>query len=71
VDSSKVRLFYRTFDNNGTEKIRLAKKPSSVLLDGSVLKETNDGQGYQWCLLQGGGLLTIHRLNGKRILVLK
>lgn len=71
VDSNKVLLFYQPFDTTGTEKIRLRKKPSAVLLDYKPLAETQSGQGFQWLPLEGGGLLIIKRENGTKILLLK
>ncbi|MBS1610992.1 MAG: hypothetical protein JSS70_19995 [Bacteroidetes bacterium] len=71
VDSSKVKLFYRSFDTNGTEKIRLKKKPSSILLDYKPLTENKTGEGYEWQTMQVGGLLTIRRENGKKVLLLQ
>ncbi|MBS1575092.1 MAG: hypothetical protein JST09_07275 [Bacteroidetes bacterium] len=71
VDSSKVKLFYRSFDTNGTEKIRLKKKPSSILLDYKPLPENKTGEGYEWQTMQVGGLLTIRRENGKKVLLLQ
>lgn len=33
TDSTKMRLYYRTFDNDGTEEIKLKARPSAVLLN--------------------------------------
>jgi len=71
VDSSKVKLFYRSFDTTGTEKIKLRKKPSSVLLEYKPLVENKTGQGYEWKPFRNGGLLTIRRENGRKILLLR
>ena len=71
VDSNKVKLFYRTFDSTGTEKIKLKKKPSSVLLDYRKMIENKSGEGYEWRPMQGGGLLIIRRLNGKKVILMK
>jgi hypothetical protein len=71
VDSSKVKLFYRTFDNDGIEKIRLQKKPSSILLENIPLTENKDSEGYQWQPMKVGGLLSIRRKNGKKVIILK
>lgn len=71
VDSNKVKLFYRTYDSTGVEKIRLTKKPSGILLEYKPLTETNAGEGYTWQAMQTGGLLTIRRSNGKKVILLK
>jgi hypothetical protein len=71
VDIKKIKLFYRTFDTVGVEKIRLKKKPSSILLDYRKMTEATSGEGYEWQPMQGGGLLTIRRMNGKKVLLMK
>jgi len=71
MDSSKVKLFYRTFDSAGTERIKLKKKPSAVLVDNKPVPENNTGEGFEWKPMQSGGLLTICREHGKKVLLLK
>ena len=71
VDSNKVRLFYRTFDSSGIEKIRLKTKPREVSLDYKLMKEKNVGEGYQWESMAVGGLLIIRRENGKKVILMK
>ncbi len=71
VDSNKVKLFYRAFDASGTENIRLKKKPSGVLLDNKPIKENNSGEGYEWKTMNSGGLLTVRRIDGKKVILLK
>jgi len=72
-DPASVAIFYRTFDPEGTEKIRMAKKPSSVMLDGKIIAESNDDnqQGYLWKSYEQGGVLTIHRSKGTEVAVLE
>ena len=72
ADSASVVLFYRTFDTTGTEKIRLRKRPSAVLVDGHPLIETAAGEGYGWAAFKsGGGLLVVRRERGRKVLLLK
>jgi hypothetical protein len=71
VDSGRVKLFYRTFDAAGTEKIKLNRKPSSVLLDNRRMNENKTGEGYEWKTMPAGGLLTVRRENGRKILLMK
>lgn len=70
-DSGKVKLFYRTYEPAGVEKIRLDKKPSSVLVDERQLEEKKSGEYFEWLPLKEGGLLTVHRLRGRKVLLLK
>jgi len=70
ADSNKVRLYYRTFDNYGTEEIKLKNKPSAVLLNDNPLKETADGEGYTWAPVEkGGGVLWVRRKNGNKVVI--
>jgi hypothetical protein len=70
TDSSKVKLFYRTFDTKGTEKIKLNKKPASILLDYNPMTENKTGEGFEWKPMNNGGLLTVRRENGRKVLLL-
>ncbi len=70
VDSNKVDLYYRTFDNSGTEEIKLKTKPLAILLNDKPLKETVDGEGYTWNAIEkGGGVLWVRRKNGNKVIV--
>lgn len=71
VDSNKVTLYYQPFDTVGTEKIRLRKKPSAILLDYRPLAETQSGEGFQWQPMAVGGLLVVRRSHGNKVLLLK
>jgi len=71
TDSNKVEIFYRCFDSTGTEKIKLKKRPSAVLLDYEPLTENKKDQGYMWTDMKGGGLLTVRRERGKGVLIMK
>lgn len=71
VDSNKVKLFYRTFDSTGTEKIKLKKKPSAVLLENKPVPEAETGEGYSWKPMQAGGVLTIRREKARKVILLK
>jgi len=70
-DTSLVRLFYRTFDMAGTETIRMKAKPSSVILDDIPMKEAAGGEGYTWMPMDKGGLLTVRRTKGDRVIVVE
>ena len=72
VDSNRVRIFYRTFDPTGTETVRLSSRPAGVLLDDQQLTETAKGEGYSWNVLEkGGGVLTIQRVKGNKVVILQ
>ena len=71
VDSNNVKLFYSSFDPEGTEKIKLDSNPASVLLDYKPLKENTTGEGYSWKPLENGGLLTVRRVKGNKVIILK
>jgi hypothetical protein len=70
-DTGKVRLYYRSFDNDGTELIKLKTRPSAVLLNGSLMKETSGGEGYSWTSLSKGGLLTVRRQKGNKVVIVE
>jgi hypothetical protein len=71
-DTGKVLIYYRAFDNTGTEKIKLRARPSGVRINNDPLQERDDDQGYRWLPLdQGGGVLTVRRKKGNEILILQ
>jgi hypothetical protein len=70
VDSSKVKLFYRTFDPAGNERIKLKNKPSTVFLESEPMAENKAGEGYEWSQLPEGGLLIIRREHGRKVILL-
>lgn len=70
---SRVLISYFTFDAESEEVIRMAEKPSSILVDGREILE-NSGKGDTWnwkSLPEGGGVLTIRHVSGKHVIVLK
>src|ERR1700744_1368581 len=72
VDTGKVRLFYRTFDDEGTERIKLKAKPSAVLLNDNPITEVKSGTGYSWeAVEKGGGMLTVRRKNGNKVIIVE
>ena len=71
VEASQVLLFYRSYETAGIETIHLRRKPSSVLLDYSQLKEGPSGEGYEWKPLEQGGVLSVRREKGTKVLVLR
>jgi hypothetical protein len=68
----KTLIHYRTFDLKSVEKIRMTKKPNSVLVNQTPIRETNqpNEEGWSWSPLEKGGILTISHQNGNRITVM-
>jgi hypothetical protein len=71
IDSNEVSLFYRPYDSSGTEKIRLTKKPSAVLLESKPLTASKTGEGYEWIPMRSGGLLIVRRVHGRKVILMK
>jgi len=73
VDISKALIFYRTFDNAGTETLRLTAKPAQVLLNYKPAPELPDpsAQGWSWRPLGNGGVLTVIRADANNVIVAK
>jgi hypothetical protein len=70
-DTSKVRVYYRTYDNDGIEIIKLKSKASAVLLNDLPLKEVSAGEGYSWTALEKGGVLSVRRKKGNRVIIVE
>lgn len=68
----KTLIHYRTFDQNSAEIIRMTKKPNSVLVNQTEIRETDqpNQEGWSWSPLENGGILTIRHHNGNRIAVM-
>jgi hypothetical protein len=68
IDTGKVLIYYRTFDEHGEEIIRLTTKPAKVFLNSKAIAENSD-EGYTWQPLEKGGVLMIHRKMGKHVII--
>jgi len=67
-DITKVRIYYRVFDQASVEKIRMAHKPVKLLLGKQLLKErtAGDAEGWVWLPMEKGGMLTVtHRMGNE------
>jgi len=66
-----VKIYYRTFDKQSIETIRMTTKPSRVTVLNTVLSERQDltGEGWTWQDLDKGGVLKIRHNNGNAIKV--
>jgi hypothetical protein len=71
IPASTVVVGYATFDSAGTEVLRLARKPSRVLLERRPLAENAAGDSFTWRELADGGVLTINRANGHHVFILE
>jgi hypothetical protein len=71
IDPKLVILFYRTYDGAGVETLRLTRKPARVLLNDKELNENENasGEGYSWKTLDRGGVLTVRRKNGTKVVL--
>ena len=69
VDSNSVKIFYRTYDSSGTERIKLTRKPAAVLLELHALSETKTGEGFEWIPMRSGGLLIVRRIHGRKVII--
>jgi hypothetical protein len=72
-DLKNIMLRYTACDNIGVEKIRLIKKPSTVLFDGKSINasENQAADNYSWKPMKNGGLLTVNRVNAREIVVME
>jgi hypothetical protein len=70
-DTPNILLHYIVYDDQGTEQLRLLKKPSGVLLDDKKAAEGGGEHGYEWKALSKGGLLTVRRSKAKNVVILK
>jgi len=58
-------LCYHSFDENGTEKIRLTAKPSRISMDNIEIKENQQsGNSWSWTEMEKGGVLIVKRVSG-------
>jgi hypothetical protein len=65
-------MSYRTFDKEGTETIRMAAKPTQVLVGGESVSQKSflSWNYYQWTTLpEGGGVLEITRSGNDEVTV--
>ncbi|MCY7330427.1 MAG: hypothetical protein LH618_17895 [Saprospiraceae bacterium] len=62
-------ITFRTFDQQAAVVLRLASKPKSVTVAGTVLHPPKepDGDGYVWKPLEKGGVLKLKYTNGQSV----
>ncbi len=68
IDYQANKINIQTYDNAGNIAIRLMKKPSKVLVSGKNMLEK---QGWDWQVLDKGGVLKINYQSGNLIEVAK
>lgn len=64
---SSVRIYYRTFDKQSVETLRMTTKPAKVLVNNKQIAHRQDlsSEGWTWQAMQnGGGVLKIRHDNG-------
>lgn len=70
TDSAKGRVYYRTFETKGMDVLRLKKKPSTVFINKTPVNEDKSSANYfSWKDLSVGGVLTVYRKDGDRVLI--
>ena len=69
LDTSQVKLSYRSFDEKGIEKIKMQSKPSQILLDNKALNENNSSEGFEWKSFSKGGVLIVRRNKGINVII--
>jgi len=68
----QVKMYYRTFDQQATETIRMAAKPTKVTVSNQAIAERQDlnAEGWTWQPLgQGSGVLKIRHERGRTVKV--
>ena len=69
IKYSDKQIAYQTYDAKAREVLRLASKPSSIMVNGTAVKETkNEGtDGWVWQPLSKGGILRINHTKGSNV----
>jgi len=65
-DYKNLELHYSVFDENGEERIRMAKMPARILFNGNPI-DLSDTKLFKWEFLKTGGVLTINRKGVKQV----
>lgn len=72
-DINKVRIYYRTYDPDGVEVIRMRSKPKTVRVGDAIAAETINlstvDMGYNWAPMKSGGVLTVKRKGNGLVIV--
>lgn len=66
-----VMVAYATYGTEGTEVLRLKSKPSRVLIENQAVSENTPGPigSFTWRPLDTGGVLTVQRTAGRRVMI--
>jgi len=65
--NSPDRIYYRAYDGQGSEILRLSQRPIEVFVGGKKIDETktkDQPNSYFWRDLSSGGVLEVNRLGG-------
>ena len=62
---------YKTFDDAGTEVLRITGKPKNITLNGKAISERKDldAEGWTWEAFDKGGALRIRHDNGSEVII--
>ncbi|MBC7509487.1 MAG: hypothetical protein H7320_12185 [Ferruginibacter sp.] len=68
-ETAQLKIFYKIFDKNAIETIRMMDKPIQILQGNEVLpeKENLQNDGWNWKPLDTGGVLTIKHSSSNQI----
>lgn len=73
ISYEPAKINYRTFDDLGTEVLRITARPRSVTVDGKTISRESSlaHEGWTWQSLDKGGILRIRRARGSDIEIRK
>ena len=69
LKTNNAILIYRSFGEQGIEKIKLAIRPRKVWLNNKPLMESSTAEGFEWKPLSTGGELIVRRNKGKEVTI--
>lgn len=70
ADTAGARVYYRTFEKEGMEVIRMKSKPGVVMVNKVLITDNKSAENYYvWKDLDAGGVLSIYRKAGNTVLV--
>ena len=66
----KTVVYYRTFDNESSEILRLAEKPHEVRVGQKAIPESAETkEGWEWVPLSSGGVLIVRHTSSNRVII--
>jgi len=73
ISYEQNKIEYTTFDDSSMEVLRITRKPKSVSVGGTILRQQKnlDAPGWTWEKLKRGGVLRINHVDGSDIVIMK